>query len=66
MPVAAAAAAPHRRKRGIADVNIQDSNGRTALYLACLRGHERVVRVLLEAGADPDLVDIRGKPPQVR
>ncbi|CAM9417729.1 unnamed protein product, partial [Laminaria digitata] len=47
-----------------ADVDAQDNQGRTALYLACLRGHERIVRALLKAGADPDLVDIRGKPAQ--
>lgn len=52
-------------RQASANVNVQDDKGITPLYLACRRGHERVVRALLNAGADPDLVDSRGKAPQV-
>ncbi|CAM9113630.1 unnamed protein product [Ectocarpus sp. 6 AP-2014] len=57
-------AAPKRPRQVPADPNVQDDKGRTPLYLACHRGHERAVRALLKAGACPDLVDIRGKPAQ--
>ncbi|CAB1111577.1 unnamed protein product [Ectocarpus sp. CCAP 1310/34] len=57
-------AAPTRPRQVPADPNVQDDKGRTPLYLACHRGHERAVRALLKAGACPDLVDIRGKPAQ--
>jgi ankyrin repeat protein len=38
-------------------INIQDTNGETALHYACKGGADslNVVRMLLEAGADPDL-----------
>ena len=35
-----------------ADINLQTSDGDTSLILACLHGHEAVVRLLLERGAD--------------
>lgn len=56
---------PKVSRQVAADPNVQDSKGRTPLYLACFHGHERAVRALLDAGACPDLVDIRGKPAQV-
>lgn len=36
-------------------VNLQTSDGHTALYLASQRGHAKVVALLLAAGADPKL-----------
>ncbi|GIZ38637.1 hypothetical protein CKM354_000204900 [Cercospora kikuchii] len=36
------------------NVNAKGSNGDSALGLACYYGHERVVRILLDAGADVD------------
>jgi ankyrin repeat protein len=35
-----------------ADINVQDNNGRTPLYVASLNGGLEVVRLLLELGAD--------------
>jgi RNA polymerase primary sigma factor len=48
-----------RLKRGC-DVNGCDDKGRTPLMLAALHGHLDVCRVLLDAGADPHLVDLQG------
>ncbi|KAI0652133.1 ankyrin [Trametes meyenii] len=39
------------------DVNSLDDNGYTALHLAADRGHEEVVKVLLERGADKEIKD---------
>ena len=38
----------------ITDVDVQDSNHRTALYLAAKRGRESCVTALLDLGADPN------------
>ena len=43
------------------DVNMEDSDKRTALYLAVVRGRADVVKVLLEHGADPNLADKYGR-----
>lgn len=37
------------------DINAQDANKQTALYIACNRGREMTVRLLLLAGADPNI-----------
>lgn len=36
------------------DHNVCDSDGRTAVYIVCEKGHEAVMRMLFEAGADVD------------
>lgn len=42
-------------------VNIQESTyGRTALLLACIGGFDSVVGMLIQAGADPYVIDARG------
>ncbi|XP_026108921.1 fibronectin type 3 and ankyrin repeat domains protein 1-like, partial [Carassius auratus] len=38
-----------------ADVNLQDRNGKTPLMVAVLNNYERLVKVLLENGADPNI-----------
>jgi len=43
-------------RRG-AEVNAQDSRGRTALTAAAMGGHVEVARALIEAGADPNIQD---------
>ena len=40
------------------DVNLQDSDGQTALMRAAREGHTQVVRALLEAHAGVDLQDL--------
>ena len=40
----------------VVDVNVRNKHGMTALMRATYHGHERMVRVLLEHGADPNLV----------
>lgn len=42
-------------------VDLQTAQGSTALMLACKRGHEEVVRVLLTAGAELHQKDSRGR-----
>uniref|UniRef100_A0A8D0C9I6 Ankyrin repeat domain 63 n=1 Tax=Salvator merianae TaxID=96440 RepID=A0A8D0C9I6_SALMN len=46
-----------------AAVNLRDDTGRSALSLACERGHLEVTKLLVEYGADPDAVDSRGWTP---
>ena len=46
-----------------ADVNRQCEHGRTALHMAAAWGHADVVRLLLEHGASPKIVDEEGMTP---
>jgi ankyrin repeat protein len=41
----------------IDDVNWCNSCGETALMWACIRGHQHIVKILLEAGADPNITN---------
>ena len=43
------------------DINGRDDNGQSALMLAAGRGHLEACRLLLEAGADPLLIDRSGR-----
>ena len=45
--------------RGGANAGARDRYGVTPLYLACLNGNAEMIRRLLDAGADPDIVDPR-------
>ncbi|XP_015263877.1 PREDICTED: ankyrin repeat domain-containing protein 63 [Gekko japonicus] len=49
-------------ERGAA-VNLRDDAGRSALSLACERGHLDATQLLVQFGADPDAVDARGWSP---
>ena len=42
-------------------VDTRDSEGRTALLLASMEGHARIVALLLEKGANPNVADAEGK-----
>jgi ankyrin repeat protein len=46
------------------DVNIPDADGRTPLMCAVQGGHEMVVKMLLEKGADPSAKAFRGPEPR--
>lgn len=47
-----------------ANVNVNDSNGRTALHVAAPQGGDgRIVQMLLEMGAQHDIVDVSGNTP---
>lgn len=41
--------------------NLTDWTGKTGLYVACHKGHEDVVKVLLKHGADPNLEGVNGQ-----
>ncbi|XP_066468444.1 ankyrin repeat domain-containing protein 63 [Tiliqua scincoides] len=46
-----------------AAVDLRDDAGRSALSLACERGHLEAVQLLVQFGADPDAADARGWSP---
>ena len=45
------------------DVNAKSISGRPPIFWAAAHGHEEIVRLLLEAGADRSLEDIDGRTP---
>lgn len=48
-----------KRVTNINEVNLMD--GRTALHLATLNGHNDIVKMLLDNGADPNILDQSGR-----
>jgi ankyrin repeat protein len=44
-----------------ADVNSIDLSGNSVLMSTCLKGHTRIVKMLLHAGADPFLQNAQGR-----
>jgi hypothetical protein len=46
------------------NINVTNSNGATALYLAALNGHVEIVRMLLARGADPSIRNDAGRSPR--
>jgi ankyrin repeat protein len=40
-----------------ADIEGQDNGGRTALHLAAMNGNDEIVKLLLEKGADPTVLN---------
>jgi ankyrin repeat protein len=48
---------------GVDQINIQDSNGRTPLHFAAMGHKERIVKLLIKAGADVNALDDNGKTP---
>ncbi|CEH12692.1 FOG: Ankyrin repeat [Ceraceosorus bombacis] len=54
----------HRMPLGLRELlDWQDDIGCTALQVACIKGYEHCARLLLDLGADPDLVDADGNSP---
>ncbi|PWN41089.1 ankyrin [Ceraceosorus guamensis] len=54
----------HRMPLGLRELlDWQDDIGCTALQVACIKGYEHCARLLLDLGADPDLVDAHGNSP---
>ncbi|KFY12770.1 hypothetical protein V492_03666 [Pseudogymnoascus sp. VKM F-4246] len=47
-------------RRGVATINEQDSDGRTALHVAAQSGDEEMVETLVKHGADPKIIDKHG------
>ena len=47
--------------RKYADINLRTREGRTALHLAAINGHEPTVRILLLKGAEVDIYDNEGR-----
>lgn len=43
-----------------ADPNHQNVRGNTALHMACERGHEHIIRLLIKEGAMVNLVNVKG------
>lgn len=48
------------------DVNTKNKQNSTPLFIACQKGHERIVQLLLEAGALPNLTSFKGGTPLVK
>ena len=44
-------------------INLVDHTAKTALYLACEKGNTKMIRLLLDNNANPDLPDTYGKTP---
>ena len=46
-----------------AEVNVRDSGGETALYVAAQKGHQEMVELLLANKAEVNAADINGRTP---
>eukprot|EP00042_Codosiga_hollandica_P053210 m.691609 g.691609 ORF g.691609 m.691609 type:complete len:1015 (-) comp58643_c0_seq1:413-3457(-) len=46
---------------GLTGVDVTNNEHQTALHLACFTGHEEIVHVLFEKGADCNIVDNKGR-----
>ena len=42
------------------DLNAQSLGGETALYKAASNGHQEIVQMLIQAGSNPFIKDVRG------
>ena len=48
------------------DINARGDLYETPLLLACSLRHAKMITLLIELGADPNLVDYQGEPPKIK
>ena len=47
-------------------VNLEPENGETGLHLAACKNNEKMISFLLDLGASPNMVDLKGRSPAMR
>ena len=46
--------------------NVEPENGETGLHLAACKNNEKMISFLLDLGASPNMVDLKGRSPAMR
>ena len=47
-------------------LNVEPENGETGLHLAACKNNEKMISFLLDLGASPNMVDLKGRSPAMR
>ena len=50
----------------LAQFSAEPENGETALHLAACKNNEKMISFLLDLGASPNMVDLKGRSPAMR